>query len=388
MGSQTSELDEGWSDALDGFENHLRASHRAEATVEAYMLHLRWLSDAAGSGPWELTRVEAGEWLDDHNWSQETRRKVLVSLRTFYAWAISARLAERSPLVGLGGVTAKRTGPQRTDATELWAEPIRQFTIMLQAGCRAAGTVRLRAFWLVNLSHHFADPWAVTSEDLSEYLSRPDWAPETKRSGRNAFRRFYGWAVRAGYIDIDPTAELPAVRIPRALPRPAPTDTIMEALQHVDDRLRLAMELCMFAGLRIGEVAQVRVADVYDDRIRVHGKGGTEREVPLHPDLRTSLRAELSRRDVAGVESPWLFPSRAGGHLTPGHLGLLIGSALGEGVTAHMLRHRFATRAYATTRDLRAVQELLGHARPETTARYAAVPDGALTAAVAGVGLL
>ena len=50
-------------------------------------------------------------------------------------------------------------------------------------------------------------------------------------------------------------------------------------------------------------------------------------------------------------------------------------------------RHRFATQAYRTGRDLRAVQELLGHAKPETTARYAAVPDGSLAAAVAGVGL-
>jgi integrase len=56
------------------------------------------------------------------------------------------------------------------------------------------------------------------------------------------------------------------------------------------------------------------------------------------------------------------------------------------GTSGSTLRHRFAMRAYMSERDLRAVQELLGHAKPETTARYAAVPDGALLAAVMGVG--
>jgi integrase/recombinase XerC len=64
-----------------------------------------------------------------------------------------------------------------------------------------------------------------------------------------------------------------------------------------------------------------------------------------------------------------------------------VARVLPEGFTTHSLRHRFATAAYGVERDLRAVQELLGHAKPETTARYAAVPDGALAAAVAGVGL-
>ena len=78
-----------------------------------------------------------------------------------------------------------------------------------------------------------------------------------------------------------------------------------------------------------------------------------------------------------------MFTSPAGGHLTPGHVGKLIGRALPDGVTAHMLRHRCATAAYAGTRDLRAVQELLGHARPETTAAYVATPGEAIRAAVA-----
>ena len=85
----------------------------------------------------------------------------------------------------------------------------------------------------------------------------------------------------------------------------------------------------------------------------------------------------------------WLFPSDLSRDqpITPAHLGKMIAAVLPAGWTTHTLRHRFATKAYKSGRDLRAVQELLGHMKPETTAIYAAVPDGALAAAVAGVGL-
>ena len=64
----------------------------------------------------------------------------------------------------------------------------------------------------------------------------------------------------------------------------------------------------------------------------------------------------------------------------------VLSQVLPPGWSAHSLRHAFASRAYAGTRDLRAVQTLLGHSKPETTARYTAVPDGALAAAVAAAG--
>ena len=78
----------------------------------------------------------------------------------------------------------------------------------------------------------------------------------------------------------------------------------------------------------------------------------------------------------------YLFPSSHGGHLTPHHLGKLVSACLPDGLTMHTLRHRCATLAYAATGDLRAVQELLGHAKPETTARYTAVSDAAVRRAM------
>ena len=72
-----------------------------------------------------------------------------------------------------------------------------------------------------------------------------------------------------------------------------------------------------------------------------------------------------------------LGPGQTGGHLSPGYLGKLVSAALGDGVVPHQLRHAFATRAYAVDRDLLTVQQLLGHAKPETTALYARIPDEA-----------
>ena len=69
--------------------------------------------------------------------------------------------------------------------------------------------------------------------------------------------------------------------------------------------------------------------------------------------------------------------------MTPAHIGKLVSAALPDGWTCHKLRHRCATVAYHATRDLRAVQELLGHAKPETTARYTQVPADAMRACVA-----
>lgn len=148
-----------------------------------------------------------------------------------------------------------------------------------------------------------------------------------------------------------------------------------------DPRAVLAVRLGAFCGLRRGEVARCAREDLSRDllgwSLRVVGKGGHVREVPV-PD---GLAVEL-----LGMPAGWLFPSpyAAGpGHLTPHHVSKLVSRALPAGVTMHMLRHRCATVAYAGTHDLRAVQELLGHSRPETTAGYIATPAESVRAAVA-----
>lgn len=84
--------------------------------------------------------------------------------------------------------------------------------------------------------------------------------------------------------------------------------------------------------------------------------------------------------DKSGSE--WVFPGRWSGHTSPETVGAALGDLLGAGWSAHSLRHRFATLAYRAQRDLLTVQRLLGHSKPETTARYAEPPEDAAQAAV------
>lgn len=152
-----------------------------------------------------------------------------------------------------------------------------------------------------------------------------------------------------------------------------------------------------YAGLRCAEIAAVHPDDMVDGQMRVVGKGGKERRVPLHPRLVAAVDAELQRRraghsgtgfrygETAAVEGGYLFPGQSGGHTTPNSVTRRLSRLLGAACSGHQLRHRFASQAYAVGRDLRAVQELLGHSKPETTARYTAIPDGALEEAVMGM---
>src|SRR5690606_17560375 len=119
--------------------------------------------------------------------------------------------------------------------------------------------------------------------------------------------------------------------------RPTPDDAVIVGRERADDRTRLALDLCMYAGLRVSEAAGLQAGDVMPDRLRITGKGGHQRFVPLNPALSLSLTAETERRHRAGVTSPWLFPSQNGGHLTPRHLGRLVAEALPDGWTAHTL---------------------------------------------------
>ena len=156
------------------------------------------------------------------------------------------------------------------------------------------------------------------------------------------------------------------------VPRPAPAEAILSGLDAADDRVALAVRIMASTGLRRAETAGLRREDVVADlggwSIRVLGKGRRERMVPIDDRLAAVLRA---------LPPGFVFPGQTGGHLSPGYLGKLVSAALGDGVVPHQLRHAFATRAYAVDRDLLTVQQLLGHAKPETTALYARIPDEA-----------
>lgn len=254
-----------------------------------------------------------------------------------------------------------------------WESAVGGYVRSLRAAGRSPGTVRLHRHYLHGLAARQPDPWAVTTAQLEAWLAAGRWSPETRKSARAAVSGFYRWAVRAGLLERDPAASLPAVSVPTGKPRPAPEQVLERALRLADRRERLMILLAAYAGLRCCEIARVHSSDLVGSTLYVHGKGGKVRTVPV---LRDELAHAIRRADG------WVFPGRTDGHLAACTVTALLSAALPEGWTGHTLRHRFATRAYAGTHDLLAVGELLGHARPETTKRYVLTPDDALRAAV------
>lgn len=260
------------------------------------------------------------------------------------------------------------------DRPMTWEQAIILYVKSLRAAGKSDATIVLYRHYL----HVAADalpgsPWDVDAVALEDLLGSMEWGPSARKSLRTAVGGLYRWGRRRGYVAIDPAVDLPTVRVPKGRPRPAPEAVIAAALARAGERERRMIELGALAGLRAGEISRVHRLDLDGDMLLVHGKGGKERLVPLaHGDLLTAIE---------GAED-WLFPNRLGGHLTPNHVSKLLSRLLPSPWTAHTLRHRFGTKAYAGTRDLLAVSQLLGHASTDTTLIYVQMPDDHLRSAV------
>lgn len=257
-----------------------------------------------------------------------------------------------------------------------WSSAVNGWVAWLSAGGRARGSVRLRRYQVLRLAADVGGrPGSLTAGRLASWLAVQVWAIETRRSEVAGLRSFFGWLRRAGVRVDDPTDGLPALRPPEGVPRPADERAVAAALLAADGRTRLMVELAAWHGLRRGEIAMAAAWDMTVSSggwsLRVHGKGGKDRMVPLLDSVAAKFR-------LSG--SGWVFPNGFGDHLTAGHVGVLISRVLPVGVTPHMLRHRFATVVYRRTLDIRNLQRLLGHSSVATTQRYAAPDDAVLRA--------
>ena len=196
---------------------------------------------------------------------------------------------------------------------------------------------------------------------------------------------------RDGFLEDDPTARLdklkaPPLRLPTTLSLPeierlllAPSADTPEGL-----RDRAMLETMYGCGLRVSELVDLKQNDV-DLRaglVRPFGKGSKERQVPLGDGVRDSLTAYLASARPTLLErkssTPFLFVTRRGGPMTRHHfLHLVKGYAqeaqIAKNISPHVLRHSFATHLLSGGADLRAIQEMLGHASVQTTQRYTRV---------------
>lgn len=275
-----------------------------------------------------------------------------------------------------------------------WASLIDEYATWQRGIGRSPMTVQLREAQLRFAAREIGGhPNAVTEDDLTTWFAcYAEWKPETRRSYRAALRGFFEWAYKFGRVSHNPAADLPGVRVYPDPPRPIDDYSLQEALRGADLRVTLMLRLAAEAGLRRAEIAQVHTRDLVDGfggaQLVVHGKGNKKRMVPISQGL-----AELIRQGSAGhTLGPWnphgwLFPSQRGGHVSPYYVGKLCSAALPDDWTVHKLRARYATRAYRGSRNIRAVQQLLGHSSVATTERYTKIDDDEVRAAAMAAAL-
>jgi integrase/recombinase XerD len=286
-------------------------------------------------------------------------------------------------------------------------QPIEQFLEMLAAERGASGNT-LSAYrhdledfeaFLIRLGRALD---AATAGDVAAYLGAlgaQGLAPASRARKLSALRQLYKFLEAEGAIDEDPTINATGPKRQRALPRTmsvAEVDRLLDAARarisgaQGRERLRALrfyalLEVLYATGLRISELVSLPRAALKGDGevIIVRGKGRRERMVPLTDAARRALDDYLrigqdGDPDVARpITSKWLFPSRsAEGHLTRRRVGQdlkTIAEAAGldpDRVSPHVLRHAFASHLLDRGADLRAVQQLLGHADISTTEIY------------------
>lgn len=288
-------------------------------------------------------------------------------------------------MIATATITDRRYGP---GAPPEWMPLIDAYMHTLAAAGQPKTTMTLRRVQLVRMATDIGcHPDQLTGARLVEWFGgHPDWKTETRRSYRAVVRCFLRWAYKTGSLGVHLADELPTVREKRGAPRPAPDRVWREALIAADPRVTLMLRLAAEAGLRRGEVAQVHTRDLLESvdgtQLLVHGKGGKARVVPIGEALADTIGTGAAGHTPGKPVDGWLFPNGRGSHLSPYQVGDLAVRVLPDGWTLHTLRHRFASRAYRGSRNLRAVQVLLGHESIATTERYTAVDDSEIRAAM------
>ena len=197
-----------------------------------------------------------------------------------------------------------------------------------------------------------------------------------------ALRAYYRHLLDAGCLLADPTAGIAAPKSPRRLPATLDADHLTRLLQFAAQdplarRDRALFELLYSYGLRLAEVVALDRTDLdlADASARVTGKGNKTRIVPVGSRARSALADWLTLRETLAGTCPALFVSRRGGRLSPRTVQQRLRhwadrQGIDRRVYPHLLRHSCASHMLESSGDLRAVQELLGHASVTTTQVY------------------
>ena len=264
----------------------------------------------------------------------------------------------------------------------------------------AARTVELYALDLSRLSDNAAKAGVELTRVQNAHVRR--WVAQMHGAGRSGrgialilsgWRGFYGWLGRQGLVASNPVRDVRAPKAPKPLPKALGVDDSVQLANYqeaggdawLEARDAAMVELLYGCGLRVGELAGLDAApsaqargwiDLPAGEAHVLGKGGKRRTVPVGRMALESLGRWLALREEGGRKpQAALFVGRRGTRLTAQAIwqrlrrrSLLAG--LATPVHPHMLRHSFASHLLQSSGDLRAVQELLGHANITTTQVY------------------
>jgi integrase/recombinase XerD len=231
----------------------------------------------------------------------------------------------------------------------------------------------------------------VASVSAATYGDDRPYAATTVARTLSSVRSFHRFLVREGVTERDPAREVAQPKRPRRLPRPLPVDDVSRLLRAPDPatpaglRDRAMLELLYGSGLRISELVGLDVddLDLEDGAVRVLGKGGKERSVPVGRYARDAVGAYLARARPAMASSASrgaLFLNHRGGRITRQSCSRSLtayarAAGIDRAVSPHTLRHSFATHLLEGGADVRVVQELLGHASVATTQIYTLVTE-------------
>jgi len=201
----------------------------------------------------------------------------------------------------------------------------------------------------------------------------------------STLRTFFRYLVREGRLASNPAEGLSSPKLNRYLPKTLSVDEATALMERgygntlLDLRDRAIVELFYSSGLRVSELTGLDVGalDLRENLVRVLGKGRKERIVPIGRKSHEALLAYLEARNLPDAEAP-LFLNARGGRLTPRSVqrnlkNRLIKAGIIKDISPHALRHSFATHLLDGGADLRAIQELLGHASLSTTQKYTQV---------------
>jgi integrase/recombinase XerC len=226
----------------------------------------------------------------------------------------------------------------------------------------------------------------LTSHDLRRYvavLSRSGLSGRSIARHLSAIRRFYDYLLREHQVSDNPVLDVRAPKAARRLPRVADVDQLSYLLDATPDDPLETRDLCMFevmysSGLRLSELAGLNLESI-DRRggeVRVLGKGSKERILPVGRRALGALTQWLEVRPALAAESESaLFVSRRGERLSNRSIQSRlrrwgVKNGADQRLHPHLLRHSFASHMLESSGDLRAVQELLGHADISTTQIY------------------